>query len=206
MSFSQVLDRWHDFYLLAGGASATLTGLLFVTVSFHLDMVAADWAKDLRATAAQTLTNFVYVLLISLVLVIPDHTPSSFFFWLFVLGIVGCYRAIRRVINALSFVMQQKYFGGGGFANTVWYVFLPALCYIGITAAALIVMLRPEAVQSVLYLLVGVILYLLGAATANAWTMLIRLPVVKREWAAREASRTTTANLPGSRAEPVVAQ
>jgi hypothetical protein len=31
------LEAWHDFYLLSGTASATLAGLLFVSLSFNLD-------------------------------------------------------------------------------------------------------------------------------------------------------------------------
>ena len=30
------MERWHDFYVAAGGAAAVLLGLLFVSLSLHL--------------------------------------------------------------------------------------------------------------------------------------------------------------------------
>jgi hypothetical protein len=39
MSFQEALQGWHDFYLTAGAASATLAGLLFVGLSLHLRIV-----------------------------------------------------------------------------------------------------------------------------------------------------------------------
>jgi hypothetical protein len=35
--FLQAVDQWHDFYLMAGTAGATLIGLLFVSVSLYLE-------------------------------------------------------------------------------------------------------------------------------------------------------------------------
>ena len=40
--FQHALERWHDFYLLAGTAAATLMGLLFVSLSIHLEKIVAE--------------------------------------------------------------------------------------------------------------------------------------------------------------------
>ena len=35
--FETTVERWHDYYVAAGGAAAVLLGLLFVSLSLHLD-------------------------------------------------------------------------------------------------------------------------------------------------------------------------
>jgi hypothetical protein len=48
------VERWHDFYLLAGTASVTLAGLLFVALSIHIGeltlMIRASICSVCRAT------------------------------------------------------------------------------------------------------------------------------------------------------------
>ena len=39
MLYQAELAGWHDFFILAGMASATLVGLLFVGLSLHLRIV-----------------------------------------------------------------------------------------------------------------------------------------------------------------------
>ena len=74
MSFQAHLQGWHDFYLVAGGASATLVGLLFVGLSLHLRAVVLR--PEVRSLARATLTNFVLVLLVALFVVIPQDARA----------------------------------------------------------------------------------------------------------------------------------
>jgi hypothetical protein len=37
------VQRWHDYYVVAGGAAAVLLGLLFVSLSLHLDRKASEY-------------------------------------------------------------------------------------------------------------------------------------------------------------------
>ena len=48
MTFEQALQSWHDFYLTAGAASATLVGLLFVGLSLHIRVVVSH--PDVRVS------------------------------------------------------------------------------------------------------------------------------------------------------------
>ena len=41
MSYGQAVQGWHDFYVTAGAAAATLVGLLFVGLSLHIRVVVA---------------------------------------------------------------------------------------------------------------------------------------------------------------------
>jgi hypothetical protein len=58
--------------VVAGGAAAGLTGLLFVAVSIRIDIIAKS--QELRNRAAQTLALFLTVLFIAILLSIPDQS------------------------------------------------------------------------------------------------------------------------------------
>ena len=58
-TFLEVIDSWHDFYMLTGTAAATLIGLIFISVSLHIDVLAkAEKFGDIRSLADQTFLNF----------------------------------------------------------------------------------------------------------------------------------------------------
>jgi len=70
MSYQAELSGLHDFYLLAGTASATLVGLLFVGLSLHLRIVVTT--SEVRSLARVTLANFGAVLFVAIFMVIPE--------------------------------------------------------------------------------------------------------------------------------------
>jgi len=66
------LQKWSTFAVVAGGAAAGLTGLLFVAVSIRIDAIAKS--QELRNRAAQTLALFFIVLFIAILLSIPGQS------------------------------------------------------------------------------------------------------------------------------------
>src|ERR1700736_342319 len=42
-------SQWHDYFLMVGGGSAALTGLVFVAMSLHLDEISRDVRHRHRA-------------------------------------------------------------------------------------------------------------------------------------------------------------
>src|SRR5713226_2136766 len=75
MSYQAAVSGWHDFYLLAGTASATLVGLLFVGLSLHLRIVVTS--SEVRSLARVTLANFGAVLFVALFMVIPEGQSAA---------------------------------------------------------------------------------------------------------------------------------
>ena len=72
--YQVMAQRWHDFYMLAGTAAATLVGLHFVGLSLHLRAVLSR--SEVRSLARVTLANFGLILFVSLFMVIPQG-PST---------------------------------------------------------------------------------------------------------------------------------
>lgn len=75
MSFQAEVSGWHDFYIVAGTAAATLVGLLFVGLSLHLRIVVS--AIEVKSLARVTLANFGAVLIVALFMVIPQGAPAA---------------------------------------------------------------------------------------------------------------------------------
>jgi hypothetical protein len=75
VSYQAAVSGWHDFYILAGTASATLVGLLFVGLSLHLRIVLTS--SEVRSLARVTLANFAAVLFVALFLVVPQGESAA---------------------------------------------------------------------------------------------------------------------------------
>ena len=76
--FTAVIATWQPFYNLAGSAAFTLAGLIFVAVSINIGMFALAGDKgDLAQFARQTLGNFLALMIISLVFMIPGQNQHG---------------------------------------------------------------------------------------------------------------------------------
>lgn len=61
---------WTTFAALTGGASAGLTGLIFIVVAFRFDTIAVS--QEYRNRAAQTLSLFSTVTVVSALITVPQ--------------------------------------------------------------------------------------------------------------------------------------
>ncbi|MBV8486651.1 MAG: hypothetical protein JO161_00095 [Planctomycetaceae bacterium] len=67
---------WSDFYLTSAGAAATLSGLLFVALSVNKEPIGGD--VKFRSLARQAALAWMFVLLVSLIALIPEQ-PAAYF-------------------------------------------------------------------------------------------------------------------------------
>ena len=94
------LADWHDFFAAVAGVAATLVGLLFVALALNPAVMADDGPAGLRTWAGQTFHNFLMVLAVALIALIPDTGPVGFGLPLLILGALGVARVVgdaRRV-------------------------------------------------------------------------------------------------------------
>jgi hypothetical protein len=67
----EAVARWTDFAVVVGGASAALTGLLFVAISINTGPIGRS--ISLRSRGGQTLVLFAVTLVVSILLAVPDQ-------------------------------------------------------------------------------------------------------------------------------------
>lgn len=131
-AFVRAVDSWHEFYLLAGTAAVTLVGLLFVALSFHLDTLLHESKAHLLASARLTFMNFVFVLILSLMFLIPDLGPGMIAIFTGMLCVIGTgftiwnhwsHRRSRGATTHDGFLRRRLMLGYVGFAyglTAVW--------------------------------------------------------------------------------------
>jgi hypothetical protein len=102
-ALAQPLQRWHDFYLLVGGAAATLVGLMFVAISLGSRLITERSIPGLRVFVTPTIIHFIYVLVIATVIVIPTVTRMPLGILLVLAGLLS----FGRVLSTVPYMRQQ---------------------------------------------------------------------------------------------------
>jgi len=96
---SAAVERWHEFYLLAGTAAVTLVGLLFVALSFHLDTLLQDHKAHLLGAARLAFLSFLYVMMMSLAFLVPALNPRFLAVFVLVLPLVLLVNTVWAVVR-----------------------------------------------------------------------------------------------------------
>ena len=164
--FKQSLQNWQFFFASVATASATLTGLLFVSLSLDRDKLRGGKAHTTLSIARNTFGDFLYVLMIALVFLVPHPVLLSLTVALLVLGISSggglVVRELRQNLRA-----SQKRLGSRLILRRIG---LPSIASIGLVVVAIEIGLGN---YDAIYGLVGVIAALLITACWNAWLLLI---------------------------------
>ncbi len=188
-TFAGTIDQWHDFYITAGTASATLIGLLFVSVSLHADFITDPAAEGVLASARRAFTGFITVVLISLMFVVPEQSPQGLGYPMIAFSIlylqqtvhvVGILRRDRTRLTDLIGSTTTLGKIGTGVVSSIGLLIISITIVTGSTHD--------------LGWLVGVVGVLLIGAAQNCWSLLLDIAVAKRRIAERQAAGVSTAS------------
>jgi hypothetical protein len=168
-AFLSSAQRWHDFYLLAGGAAATLTGLMFVAVTMGVGLVNDANASAVRAFIDPPLGHFVHVIVTACLLVMPTMTARALGALLF--AGVGV-RVVTLVWIYRHFMAAHRAHGDMELADWLIGIVFPALAFVAILVAAAGFLVGHEAS----FTLVAVAtLAVLVIGVRNAWELMLWL-------------------------------
>jgi hypothetical protein len=147
-------------------------GLLFVGLSINLEVVTAEGGTGLRLLAEQAFSNFVFVLLIALFVMIPNQDGASLAIELGIVGAFGMYRAVRR----------WSAFGrpGDPFITRRYLVRrlgIPGLASVGLV---LVGIWMPIDAISAFFWLLGIVLLFLMSAADSCWDLLVEVGRARR--------------------------
>lgn len=165
--FSQFVSSWETYYLLSGTAAATLIGLLFVAISVGQESFRARASTHLQLFGGLTFNSFFYVLLISILFLIPGMNEWG-------LGLPLLFLGLSALIGAVLQHRQARRIPSHRFGTDVARRFyVPMICLAGVTVIGGLVLFH---VWQSLYGLVAVVIFLLASASQNAWALLTQSP------------------------------
>jgi hypothetical protein len=124
-----MLHGWDNFFIMAGGAAATLVGLLFVAVTVATGLSPSTIAHGTRGFLTPTLIRFVGVLFLSLAVLAPWSSAWPIGIILSLGGLAGLAYQIKVVI------MRHKV----GLVLPDWHDWLPHVGVPALGSASLIV-------------------------------------------------------------------
>jgi hypothetical protein len=163
--FASQLKEWELFFSTVSLAAATLAGLLFVSLSLRPEKLKDPTEAQYLTLARGSFGDFLYLLMLGLVFLVPHQSPFGLAVALLVLGgarAVGLFRTSARRELRASEVRAV--------AHTLRQVALPALASVGLMAVGIAVWLGETLA---IYALVLVIAALLTTASWNAWLILL---------------------------------
>jgi len=168
-TFTQQLRDWQLFYSTVALASVTLAGLLFVSLSFHREATRGHENERLMRLARGSFGDYLYVLMLGLVFLVPHQAPIGLAIALFVLGMSRGYGLIRQLVGSRGIGSGIKVA-----SSALREIALPLLASSGLLVVGIEV-IREEMVA--LYGLVLVVAALLTTASCNDRLILVEKDV-----------------------------
>ena len=172
LTFTQWIERWHEFYLMAGTAAVTLAGLLFVALSLHLDRLVEESHEHLLALARVTLLSFTVVLFASMFMLVPPTGPHQTAIMVGIMSIVSLLTTFRLTRAARHH--EEAGFSRGQIRKRLMFPTIGYLLML-LTAAGLWFHI-PE----MLYMMVGSMCMILGNAAGTSWELLVQIARQRR--------------------------
>ncbi|MHB8573353.1 MAG: hypothetical protein ACYDAY_10465 [Candidatus Dormibacteria bacterium] len=165
MGYADALLRWHDFYLTAGAAAATLAGLLFVGLSLHIRVVASE--PDVRSLARVTLTDFFAVLMVALLMLVPPTDPIQSGSWLIAVSVISAALIVRPAWEAVRSRRARTI----GLRVLIARFGVSGLCCLA--TGAIGILMAGGDYQNALSALLGPVVLFLVVAVRNTWDLLV---------------------------------
>jgi hypothetical protein len=159
---ASLLAAWSNFYVMAGSAAASLTGLMFVVITLVGRTTRRPGGEDgIRTFSTPTVMHFAAALLVSAVLSAPWRTLVEPGVLLGLAGLGGVAYILRIMYRTsrLSIYRADP-------EDWTWYNILPFLSYAAIFVTAFV--LRSAPVQALFGFAAAVVL-LIFIGIHNAW-------------------------------------
>lgn len=102
------MNEWHDLLVAAAGASAALTGLIFVGISINPDTILSF--PHFPDRAAISLLLQAGILIVSITLLIPNKTLFASDVEVLLISICTCIIGIKKGLNDFSRSVDCGYF------------------------------------------------------------------------------------------------
>jgi hypothetical protein len=161
--FNAVVEGWRDFFGLAGAASATLLGLLFVGVSFRADIRKQPAGSLHRSVVGLNFLHYLVIILFSLYFLVPDIDPNELAWSIIITSLVALSSVIRATISLRSQMSSDR-------ETSFWNLIVPIACYAAAAGVGIAITVHDD---GAIGWMVAVVAFLMIIPTRNAWELLI---------------------------------
>ncbi len=167
-SFSQALHGWQNFYQLAGEASATLTGLMFIAASLSTRLIDDKADPKIRTFVTPTVIYFSLVILISALMNVPNLTRLPLVAALAAAGVFATGYSLSHLRRLRDFNQKEI------LESRIWFwnLLLPVFASLWLLGSALT--LRRSFGGGLDAAAFGVVLFLM-TGLHNAWDVTLRV-------------------------------
>jgi hypothetical protein len=172
-AFVHAVEGWREFYLLAGTAAVTLVGLLFVALSFHLDTLLHESKAHLLSAARVTFMNFIFLLVLSLMFLVPNSGPGMLAIFTIAIGAIGL------VFSLVSGWRNRRQLGPTGHEKFLRRrLTITNLAFLLTLLTGWLMLSDPRPVW--LYNYVSLVCLLLGNGAGASWDLLVQVGRLRR--------------------------
>jgi hypothetical protein len=123
---------WSNFFVVTGGAGATLIGLLFIVVALAADRGGRGADQGINAFLTPTLMHFAGTIMQALVMLVPWFAAWPLGVALAILGCAGLAWQLRAFLK-----LRHAAFVSLGWADWIPHTMIPLLSAISVLAGAL---------------------------------------------------------------------
>lgn len=160
-----ITKDWQLFYGALCGVSATLMGLLFVSIALHSNQIHDEENSHFLRLSRLTFSNYLMLLVLTLQMLVPMKVTVQLLLPTIVAGLIGLFWTIRLRNVALDKTDPNANFLRRSYTMSfISYVMLIALGT-----------LMTSQVEMALYLLLTPILMLVISSVRNSWGLLMIL-------------------------------
>jgi membrane-bound acyltransferase YfiQ involved in biofilm formation len=167
-----ILQSWHEFWLMAGTAAATLIGLLFVAVTLNADLILAGNRPHIKRIAEQAFQNYIVVLLAALFMLMPGTSHRMLATELTAISLIMTAWAVFRLVSALR--ISDESFSKARTRRRL----LPSLLGYALMIAASAQMFAVMDADALRTLALSAILILISAS-GTSWDLLVRVAEIR---------------------------
>jgi hypothetical protein len=163
------LMNWQNFYVVIATASASLTGLMFVTITLVAGIQQRATSDAVGAFSSPSVVHFCLALFVAALLLVP--WPAL---WIagIVLGLVGLggvgyvLIVLRRMNRQTNYIPVLE--------DWLCHVVLPLVGYIALVGAGIVL---PDNATAAMFVVAAVTLLLLFIGIHNAWDIVLYLAI-----------------------------
>ena len=158
----EMLEKWHEFFIVLGAAAGTLIGAMFVVVSIASGLVKGSELSS-RIFVTPTIIHLAFVLMSCALTLVPSLTRVTFGASAGVAGIVFIGYAGRNTFH----IGHRRALE---WSDHLWYSVTPLIAYLLMIVSGILVLeAAPGAVETLAFALALLVI----SGIRNAWDLIL---------------------------------